>query len=37
MDKEIVELLKKLNNTKEPKRDSAVAEYIKTLLQKERG
>lgn len=34
MDKEILELLEKLNSTKEPKRDSAVAEYIKTLLQK---
>ena len=37
MDAEIIELLEKLNNEKEPKRDSAVAEYIKTLLQKERG
>lgn len=34
MDQEILELLEKLNKEKEPKRDSAVAEYIKTLLQK---
>jgi len=34
MDQEIIELLEKLNKEKEPKRDSAVAEYIKTLLQK---
>ena len=34
MDKEILELLEKLNKEKEPKRDSAVAEYIKKLLQK---
>lgn len=37
MDKEILELLEKLNSIKEPKRDSAVAQYIKTLLQKERN
>lgn len=37
MDKDILELLEQLNSTKEPKRESAVAEYIKTLLQKERG
>ena len=34
MDKEILELLEKLNKEKEPKRESAVAEYIKKLLQK---
>ena len=37
MDKEILELLEKLNKEKEPKRDSAVASYILELLQKERG
>ena len=31
MNKEILELLEQLNNTKEPKRDSAVAEYKKTI------
>lgn len=33
MDKEILELLEKLNSTKEPKRDSAVAGYILELLK----
>lgn len=33
MDKEILELLEQLNNTKEPKRDSAVAGYILELLK----
>lgn len=36
MDKEILKLLEKLNKEKEPKRDSAVAEYIKGLLQKQK-
>ena len=36
MDKEILELVEKLNNQQEPKRDSAVAEYIKGLLEKTR-
>lgn len=36
MDKDIIEKLKELNNKKEPKRDSAVAEYIKGLLQQTR-
>ena len=36
MDKDIIETLEKLNNEKEPKRDSAVAEYIKGLLEKQR-
>ena len=34
MDKEIIELLEKLNKEKEPKRDSAVAEYIKHFYKK---
>lgn len=37
IDKDIIEILEKLNKEKEPKRESAVAEYIKGLLQKERG
>lgn len=36
MDKDIIEILEKLNKEKEPKRDSAVAEYIKGLLEKQR-
>lgn len=36
MDKEILELVEKLNKQQEPKRDSAVAEYIKELLQQTR-
>ena len=36
MDKDIIEILEKLNKEKEPKRDSAVAEYIKGLLQQTR-
>ena len=36
MDKDIIKTLDKLNNEKEPKRDSAVAEYIKGLLQKQK-
>ena len=34
--KDILETLEKLNKEKEPKRDSAVAEYIKGLLEKQR-
>lgn len=37
IDKDIIKTLEKLNKEKEPKRESAVAEYIKGLLQKERG
>lgn len=36
MDKDIIEILEKLNKEKEPKRKSAVAEYIKGLLEKQR-
>lgn len=33
MDKDIIETLEKLNKEKEPKRKSAVAEYILELLK----
>lgn len=35
IDKDIIEILEKLNKEKEPKRKSAVAEYIKELLKKQ--
>lgn len=34
---EILEMLEKLNAEKEPKRDSEVAKFIKSLLENERN